>query len=60
MYVSILSLSFNVKFICEYFRKRAMYEVVFPSLLVVRLGTLQNGIRYKICLLSDDAPPIGV
>jgi hypothetical protein len=55
MYVSILSFSFPVKFICEFFA--SLSKVVCPT--CCWLGTLQIGIIEKICLLSDDARPVG-
>jgi hypothetical protein len=57
MYVFMLSLFIVVKFICEFFRKRALSEVA--CLACWWLGTLQIGIRAKRCLLSDDARPVG-
>jgi len=57
MHVSILSLSFSVKFICEYFRKRDLSEVTLPNLLVV--GDVTNWYQRKRCLLSDIAQPVG-
>jgi hypothetical protein len=57
MYVSIFSLSFPVKFICEVFHKRALSEVVCPTCWC--LGMLQIGIIEKICLINDDAQPVG-
>jgi hypothetical protein len=57
MYVFMLSLSIVVKFICEFFRKRALSEVA--SRAYWWLGTLQIGIREKRCLLSDEAQHVG-